>query len=93
MGNFVDSWRTRSVAARIIFMLIILYCFSSINVLLLALGLTRYIPHFYLNPQIMTIFSVVSFAFVILVSAYHLYTFVARRKRTGDKIADAQKRG
>jgi membrane protein implicated in regulation of membrane protease activity len=90
MSQFVETWKSRTCISKIIFLLIILYCISSINVLLLAFGLTKWIPNFHLNARVLITFSVTSFALTLLVSAYHLSTFLRRRKRASDRVADAQ---
>jgi ABC-type multidrug transport system permease subunit len=89
MAQFVETWRSRSHLSKLIFLLIILYCISSINVLLLAFGLTKWIPDFHLNARVLIAFSVTSFALTLFVSAYHLSTFLRRRKRASDHVIDA----
>ena len=89
MNTFVETWKSRSRISKIIFLLIILYCISSINVLLLAFGLTRWLPNFHLNARVLIAFSVTSFALTLFMSAYHLSTFLRRRKRASDRVADA----
>jgi hypothetical protein len=86
MSNFIAFWKQKTHVSQLLFILAMLYCVSSINVLLLALGLVRYIPQAYLNPRVLIIFSLVSFAFAFLLSIYHFSTFLNRRKRKGDRI-------
>jgi hypothetical protein len=77
-------WR-HSMAARIIFILIILYAICSINVLLLAAGIVSYLPReFVLDPFVLIAFAIISFCLVIITSAYHLSTMFFRRKRSID---------
>lgn len=90
MATIIETWKTRSHLAKIVLLLVILYCVSSINVLLLALGITNWIPGLHLNPDVLIAFAIISFVFSIFVSAYHLSTFLRRRKRMGDRIVDAQ---
>lgn len=71
--------------SQMIFILILLYAVSSINVLLLALGILPHIPGMYLNPYIMVAFSLISFALTAFISAYHLSTMIRRRKRKTDQ--------
>jgi hypothetical protein len=85
MESFVDFWRQKTHISQVLFILAILYCVSSINILLLALGVVRYIPQAYLNPKVLIIFSLVSFGFALLLSIYHLSTFLNRRKRKEDR--------
>jgi hypothetical protein len=77
--------------SQVIFILIILYCVSSVNVLLLALGILPYIPGAYLNPYVLIAFSIISFALTLLISAFHLSTMIRRKKRRCDRIPDDAK--
>jgi hypothetical protein len=84
MGNFSDFWKQKTRISQVLFILAMMYCVSSINVLLLALGVVRWIPQAYLNPRVLIAFSLISFAFALLLSAYHFSTFINRRKRKYD---------
>jgi hypothetical protein len=84
MKKFVEFWRQKTHVSQVLFILAMMYCVSSINVLLLALGVVRWIPQAYLNPQVLIWFSIISFGFALLMSAYHFSTFIIRRKRKYD---------
>lgn len=71
MGNFSSFWKQKTRVSQILFRLAMLYCVSSINVLILALGIAQWIPEAYLNPTILITFSLISFAFALLLSTYH----------------------
>jgi hypothetical protein len=86
MKNFIEFWKQKTHVSQLLFILAMMYCISSINVLLLALGMVNWIPEAYLNPQVLVIFSIISFAFAFLLSAYHFSTFLNRRKRKADRI-------
>jgi membrane protein implicated in regulation of membrane protease activity len=86
MSKFLDFWKQKTLISQVLFILAMMYCVSSINVLLLALGIIRWIPQAYLNPKVLIIFSLVSFAFALVLSAYHFSTFINRRKRKYDRI-------
>jgi membrane protein implicated in regulation of membrane protease activity len=86
MGSFFDFWKQKTHVSQFLFLLSMLYCVSSINVLLLALGVVRWIPEAYLNPTVLIAFSLVSFVFALLLSAYHFFTFLNRRKRKDDRV-------
>jgi uncharacterized membrane protein YbhN (UPF0104 family) len=90
MKNFLAFWRQKTHVSQLLFVLAMLYCVSSFNVLLLALGVLSYIPQAYLNPRVLVIFSLISFAFAFLLSAYHFSTFLNRRKRKEDRAGMAQ---
>ncbi|MDR2053254.1 MAG: hypothetical protein LBP80_07555 [Treponema sp.] len=88
MGKFLDFWKQKTRVSQVLFILAMMYCVSSINVLLLALGIVRWIPQTYLNTEVLIIFSLISFAFALVLSAYHFNTFINRRKRRCDRIDD-----
>ncbi|MDR2178166.1 MAG: hypothetical protein LBP20_09040 [Treponema sp.] len=85
MKKFLEFWRQKTYVSQVLFILAMLYCVSSINVLLLALGIVRWIPSAYLNPQVLIWFSIISFSFALLLSIYHFSTFLIRRKRKEDR--------
>jgi membrane protein implicated in regulation of membrane protease activity len=84
--NFVEFWKQKTHVSQLLFILAMMYCISSLNVLLLVLGVVRWIPTAYLNPYVLIWFSVISFAFALLLSAYHFSTFINRRKRKNDRV-------
>jgi membrane protein implicated in regulation of membrane protease activity len=86
MKNFIEFWKQKTHVSQLLFILAMMYCVSSINVLLLALGVVRWIPTAYLNPQVLIVFSLVSFGFSLVLSAYHFSTFINRRKRRDDRL-------
>jgi hypothetical protein len=90
MGNFSDFWRQKTHISQVLFILSMMYCVSSINVLLLALGIVRWIPQAYLNPKVLIGFSLISFAFALVLSIYHFSTFLNRRKRKYDRMDGPQ---
>jgi uncharacterized membrane protein YbhN (UPF0104 family) len=85
MKDFIDFWRQKTHVSQVLFIIAMMYCVSSINVLLLALGVVRWIPQAYLNPNVLIGFSLISFAFALVLSAYHFSTFINRRKRREDR--------
>jgi membrane protein implicated in regulation of membrane protease activity len=89
--GFKEFWSHKSRVSQVIFIVIIMYCVSSINVLLLALGIMPYIPGVYLNPYVLIAFAIISFLITLLISIYHLSTMIRRRKRKCDQLADADK--
>jgi membrane protein implicated in regulation of membrane protease activity len=86
MERFLEFWRQKTHVSQLLFLLAILYCVSSINVLFLALGVVRWIPQAYLNPTVLIAFSLISFAFALVLSVYHFSTFINRRKRKDDRV-------
>jgi hypothetical protein len=86
MKNFLAFWKQKTHVSQLLCILSMMYCISSINVLLLALGVVRWIPDAYLNPRVLIVFSLISFGFAFLLSTYHFSTFINRRKRKADRI-------
>jgi hypothetical protein len=84
MAKFLAFWKQKTYVSQVLLILAMMYCVSSINVLLLALGVVRWIPQAYLNPQVLIWFSIISFGFALLLCAYHFSTFIIRRKRKCD---------
>jgi hypothetical protein len=82
--GFNEFWANKSRVSQVIFILIILYAVSSICVLLPALGILPFLPDAYLNPYVLLGFALVSFAFTVFISAFHLSTMIKRRKRRTD---------
>jgi membrane protein implicated in regulation of membrane protease activity len=91
--KFGEWIKQRTTIATIISLLIIIYAVSSATVLLLALGVLRFIPSAYLKPEILVWYSIASFVLTALVSTYHLYTFIRRRKRRNDWGEDQRREG
>ncbi|MDR1910158.1 MAG: hypothetical protein LBQ35_09630 [Spirochaetaceae bacterium] len=87
--KFGEWIRQRNTIATIISLLIIIYAVSSASVLLIAQGMIRSIPDAYLKTEILVWYSIASFVLTALVSTYHLYTFIRRRKRRNDWSEDA----
>lgn len=83
--GFKEFWANKRRISQVIFILIIIYAVSSINVLLLALGVLSYLPQAHLNPYVLVAFSLVSFLLSVFISAYHLSTMIQRRKRKSDR--------
>ena len=86
--NKEGFWVNKSHVSQIIFILIILYCVSSINVLLLGFGILPYIPGVYLNPYMFIWFALASCVLTLIMSVYHLSTMLRRRKRKSDRTSE-----
>jgi hypothetical protein len=84
MASFKETWKSRSAAAQVLFILSIAYAISSVNTLLLALGVVRWIPGTAFHPRVIIAYCIISFVYGALLSAYHLFTFLVRRKRKDD---------
>jgi Kef-type K+ transport system membrane component KefB len=83
-----EFFKHKTRVAQVICIIIILYCVSSIAVLLVAAGIVSHIPHAYLNPRVLIAYSVGSFLLAAITSAYHLATMIRRRKRKCDISAE-----
>jgi ABC-type bacteriocin/lantibiotic exporter with double-glycine peptidase domain len=77
--------KNRSQLVSVLWICIIVYAIASINVLILALSIYRNLPGAYLNPRTLLVFSIISFALAVIISAYHLSTLIRRRKRRSDR--------
>ena len=87
----LEFFKHKTRASQVLCIVIILYCVSSIAILLAAYGIVSYIPHAYLNPRVLIAYSVGSFLLTAIVSAYHLATMIRRRKRKCDKFNDCDR--
>jgi ABC-type transport system involved in cytochrome bd biosynthesis fused ATPase/permease subunit len=67
-----------------IYILIILYAVSSINVLLLILGLLPYLLDAFMETHILLFFVVISFMLAAYLSGYHTLILFHKRKRKTD---------
>jgi hypothetical protein len=81
----LEFWKKKTHVSQFLFIVSMMYCISSINILFLTLGVLRYIPQAYLNPKVLIVFSLISFGFAFLLSAYHFSTFINFRKRKEDR--------
>ena len=84
MSKFTEIWNVRTAAAKVLFVLSIVYAASSINLLLLALGVVEWFPGMAFNLTVMISYCIISFGYGLVLSIYHLYTFLHRRKRKDD---------
>ena len=84
MGNFFETWKARSALAKVLFILSIAYALSSIITLLLSFGIVRSIPGMIYNTSVMMGYTIISFAYGMILSLYHLAMFIVRRKRKSD---------
>jgi hypothetical protein len=87
--GLAEFFRNRSYLAQIIFILIILYTVSSINVLILALSIVPYLERAYLHTPVLLGFAVISFVLTLVIIAYHLYTMIHRKKRKTDVVKES----
>ena len=85
----VHWFKGRTAFVQALFVLIILYVAGTVALLCLIPGLTLYLPRARL-PYLFIGYSIISFIMAAFISAYHLSTMIRRRKRTADRIADAQ---
>ena len=83
MGSRVFRFH-KSLVMQIIFILIILYAISSLNVLILAMSVLPFLPAAYLRPFALTGFNIISGALMVVLAVYHLVTMFHHRKRRND---------
>jgi antibiotic biosynthesis monooxygenase (ABM) superfamily enzyme len=65
----------------VVYMLCMLYAVSSINVLILAMGVLPYIKGFYMVTRTLIYFAIISFGLTIFLSVHHIYTMLRTEKR------------
>jgi len=78
------AWLRSNAVWHIIFILIILYSVSSINVLILAVGILPFLMGAFLNTRVLTYFAEISFGIAALLSIFHLSLIFRSRKRKND---------
>ena len=92
--TFKEIWERINPVSRLIFGLLILYVIVLGFYLLISTGIINIIPEKSGNPFAAEYFSagfaMVSFVFIVFISAFHLSTLIRRRKRHADKIADGK---
>jgi membrane protein implicated in regulation of membrane protease activity len=74
----------------VIFLLIILYAVSSINVLVLALGILPYLEDAFLEANILVYFAITSFIITAFLCLYHITIMFQKRKRKTDVVDEEQ---
>ena len=77
-------WLNKNQLLQVIFILIILYSISSINVLILALNILPYLPNAFLKQYALIGFALISFLLAAFMGIYHLYSMFRKRKRKTD---------
>ena len=89
--NLKELWMSRSHVSQIIFILIVLYCVASVNVLILALGMLPYYESDHGVSYLLIGFTISSFVLTLFISAYHLSTMLRRRKRRSDRFSEEER--
>jgi len=85
------KWLRSGAIWHVIFILIIIYCVSSINVLVLAIGILPYIQNAFLNTRVLVYFSEIAFLLAAFLSIYHVCSIFRTRKRRHDKTEIVEK--
>ena len=92
--TFNEVWKRVNPISRAIFVLLILYVLIGVLYLLIMMGVVNIIPEFSNRPFVAEYmsasFAIISFVFIVFISAFHLSTLIRRRKRHADKIADGK---
>ena len=91
MGTTVFRFH-KSLIMQVIFILIILYAISSLNVLILAISILPLLPAAFLRPFALAGFNVISVTLMILLAIYHLVTMFHHRKRKFDHDQPIERR-
>jgi hypothetical protein len=85
MKNINELLKTRSKVVLVLGVVSILYCISSIAVLLLATGLVNVNDILYYNPRVLIAYSVIAFAWSIFLSIFFVTNALGRRRRRDDR--------
>ena len=92
--SFKEVWKRVNPISRVIFVLLILYVFIGVFFLLVSMGIINIIPGLsdneFATEYLSACFAIISFVFIVFISAFHLSTLIRRRKRYADKIADGK---
>ena len=75
-----------SIVWHVLFILIILFSVSSINVLILAVGMLPFLRNAHLSTPVLVYFAVMSFSIATFLSIFHKSTIFRRKKRKQDRI-------
>ena len=78
-GNMV-RWLRSSIVWHVLFILIILYSVSSINVLILAIGILPLIRGAFLNTPVLVYFAEISCAIAAFLCVYHISSIFSQKK-------------
>ena len=90
-GFTVSRILRNSATWHVIFILVILYCVSSINVLILAVAILPFLQRAYLDTNVLKYYAVISLGFAGFLSVYHLSTMFRQKKRSLDKAVEETK--
>ena len=83
--SFKKIWFNNTNLWLTVFILIILYAVSSVNVLMLVINVLPHLPGAFIRTNILVYFAEISFGLGAFVSIYHLSTMFRRKKRKTDK--------
>ena len=84
-SGFKKLWFKKGIMWEVIFILIILYAVSSINVLAIVISVLPFLHGAFLKTHILTYFAEIAFGLTAFLSIYHLSTLFRKSKRKTDK--------
>ena len=87
------AWFRNSAVWQVIFVLIILYNVSSINVLVLTVSILPVLQGAFLKSYVLVYFGEISFVLAVLLSIYHLNSIFRAKKRKNDNMEEQEKIG
>ena len=88
--DFKNRWLTKNALWHVVFILVILYNVSSINVLILVVGMLPILQGASLNTTVLTYFAEISFGICAFLCVFHLSTMFRRKKRSPDKLEELE---
>ena len=79
------TWLKNNAIRHVIFILIILYSVSSINVLILTIGILPLLQGAFLNTPVLGYFSIIACMLAAILGIFHASTIFRRKKRRQDR--------
>jgi phosphoglycerol transferase MdoB-like AlkP superfamily enzyme len=84
--GFKEFWGNKSYVAQMIYIVIIVYCSCSINVLIFALGAVQFFDGTRFVTEVLVFFALMSFALTLCLGIFHIRSMVKQDKRKTDKL-------
>ena len=84
--NFKEFLKNKSYVAQMIYIVIIIYCSCSINVLVFALGSVQIFATVRFVTEVLIFFALMSFALTLCLGVFHIRSMVKQDKRKTDKL-------
>lgn len=91
----MENWKKSNAAAKVLFILIIIYLLAAIYFILYVVGLLPNILGSAVDEladdRLWVYFSIASFSFATIIATYHLGTLIFKSKKSEEKEINAKK--